>query len=44
MFVEMGWGQPWKDGETPASKLVFIGKNLDRLALQIAFRDCLAAR
>ncbi len=40
MLVEMGFGQPWKEGETPVSKVVFIGRNLDRLELEIAFRDC----
>jgi G3E family GTPase len=41
MLVEMGFGQPWKEGEARTSKVVFIGRNLDRLALQIAFRACL---
>ena len=41
MLVEMGFGQPWKDGEKRSSKAVFIGRNLDRLALQIDFRACL---
>lgn len=44
MFLEMGWGRPWREGETRESRLVFIGKNLDRLALQIAFCDCLESR
>ena len=43
MMVEMGFGQPWKEGETRTSTVVFIGRELDRLALQIAFRGCLAA-
>jgi G3E family GTPase len=41
MLVEMGFGHPWKEDETRQSKVVFIGRNLDRLALQIAFRGCL---
>jgi len=41
MLVEMGWTQPWRDDESRVNKAVFIGRNLDRLALQIAFRDCL---
>lgn len=41
MSVEMGWGRPWRDDETPVSKAVFIGRNLDRLALEVAFNDCL---
>ena len=40
MLLEMGFGQPWKEGEKRVSKAVFIGKGLDTLALQIAFRDC----
>ncbi len=44
MLVEMGWTQPWRDDETPTNKAVFIGRNLDRLALQIAFRDCLVSK
>ncbi|MFP5221450.1 MAG: CobW family GTP-binding protein [Acidobacteriota bacterium] len=43
MMVEMGFGQPWKDEEKRTSTVVFIGRELDRLALQIAFRACLAA-
>jgi len=40
MLMEMGFGQPWKEGEPRVSKAVFIGRDLDRLALQIAFRGC----
>jgi G3E family GTPase len=40
MLVEMGFGQPWREDEERLSKVVFIGRGLDRLALQIAFRDC----
>jgi len=43
MMVEMGFGQPWKQDEKRTSTVVFIGRELDRLALQIAFRACLAA-
>lgn len=43
MMVEMGFGQPWKEEEKRTSTVVFIGRELDRLALQIAFRGCLAA-
>ena len=32
---------PWKDGEKRASKLVFIGRNLDGENLQRGFNDCL---
>ena len=41
MLVEMGFGHPWKEDEVRQSKVVFIGRNLDLLALQIAFRGCL---
>mgnify|MGYP006203800081 CR=1 FL=1 len=34
--------RPWKDGEKRSSKLVFIGRNLDREALNQGFRACLA--
>ena len=43
MLLEIGFGQPWKEDEPRMSKAVFIGRGLDRLALQIAFRDCLGA-
>jgi G3E family GTPase len=29
MMMDADWGTPWKDGEKRASKLVFIGRNLD---------------
>lgn len=40
MLLEMGFGKPWTENEPRVSKAVFIGKGLDTLALQIAFRDC----
>ena len=33
---------PWKEGETRASKLVFIGRDLNRAELTEGFRSCLA--
>ena len=33
----------WKTGEHRASRLVFIGRNLDRAELTAGFRNCLAA-
>ena len=33
--------EPWSEGEERISKLIFIGKNLDRDALNEAFRGCL---
>ena len=35
--------RPWKDGEHRVSRMVFIGRNLDRAALTAGFRNCLAA-
>merc|ERR1712087_178333 len=34
--------EPWEEGEPRASKLVFIGKNLDAAALRDKFSECLA--
>ena len=34
-------GRPWKEGEERGSRLVFIGRNLDREALVEGFRACL---
>ena len=41
MMMDSGWGTPWKPGEKPSSKLVFIGRNLDGENLQRGFNDCL---
>jgi G3E family GTPase len=34
--------RPWKPGETRASQIIFIGRNLDREALTRGFRSCIA--
>ena len=34
--------RPWKDETERKSQLVFIGRNLDREALNAGFRRCLA--
>jgi len=34
--------EPWEEGEPRASRLVFIGKNLDAGALRASFKKCLA--
>jgi G3E family GTPase len=34
--------RPWRQSETPASDMVFIGKSLDREALTRGFQQCLA--
>ncbi len=34
--------RPWKDGEARQSRLIFIGRNLDRQELTRGFEACLA--
>ncbi len=34
---------PWKDGETPTSRIVFIGRDLNRPQLRRGFEGCIAA-
>ena len=41
MMMDADWGTPWKSGEKRASKLVFIGRNLDGENLKRGFEDCL---
>lgn len=43
MIADSAPGNAWKDGEKKISKLVFIGRNLDRAALQKGFEDCVEA-
>ncbi len=42
MIVEGDTQREWKDGEKRISRLVFIGKNLDRAELETAFEACAA--
>jgi G3E family GTPase len=42
MMMDADWGTPWKPDEKRASKLVFIGRNLDRAALQQSLAGSLA--
>ncbi|MEZ5956957.1 MAG: GTP-binding protein [Hyphomonadaceae bacterium] len=42
MIVEGDTQRDWKDGEKRVSRLVFIGKNLDRAELETAFAACAA--
>ena len=42
MIVEGDHQRAWKDGEKRESRLVFIGRDLDREALTEAFRSCRA--
>ncbi len=37
-----GDARPWAPGEVRANRLIFIGRNLDRAALQAAFEQCRA--
>jgi G3E family GTPase len=41
MVADSAPGNPWKDGEKKTSKLVFIGRNLDKDALKTGFEACL---
>ena len=42
MLFEGKPDRPWKDGEARKSQIVFIGRNLDRDALQAGFLRCIA--
>jgi len=42
MLFEGKADRPWKNAEERKSQIVFIGRNLDREALQAGFRRCLA--
>ena len=35
-------GKPWREGEAHKSKMVFIGKDLNREALAAGLKGCLA--
>jgi G3E family GTPase len=41
MLIDSSPGQPWEPSEPRLSRLVFIGRNLDRDALERGVRDCL---
>jgi G3E family GTPase len=41
MLLDGQADRPWADGEARVNKLVFIGRNLDRAALEESFRRCL---
>ncbi len=40
MLAEMSYGTPWKEGEPRGSRVVFIGRGLDKDALNAAFSAC----
>lgn len=42
MILEGDTQRAWRDDEKRVSRLVFIGKNLDRAALERAFAACVA--
>jgi G3E family GTPase len=42
MIADSTWGLEWKAGDRRASKLVFIGRNLDREKLGAGFESCRA--
>jgi G3E family GTPase len=42
MIADSTWGLEWKPGDKRASKLVFIGRNLDREKLAAGFESCRA--
>jgi G3E family GTPase len=41
MLFDSAKDRAWRDGETRRNRLVFIGRNLDRAALEAGFRACL---
>ncbi|MGW7004506.1 CobW family GTP-binding protein [Streptomyces sp. NPDC054933] len=41
MLLDGEFGRDWRDGETRGNRLVFIGRNLDRDALERDFAACL---
>jgi len=43
MIIEGNHQRPWKDSEKRESKLVFIGRDLDRKKIEESFRACEAA-
>ena len=42
MYLETAWGAPFKDGEVRESRAVFIGRGLDRDALEKGLAACAA--
>ncbi|MFI0446487.1 CobW family GTP-binding protein [Actinomadura sp. 6N118] len=41
MLLDGEFGREWAEGEARTNRLVFIGRNLDRNALERGFADCL---
>jgi G3E family GTPase len=42
MLLEGDFQRPWQPGERRSSRLVFIGRRLDRQMLEAGFRRCVA--
>ncbi|MGH7091057.1 MAG: CobW family GTP-binding protein [Stellaceae bacterium] len=42
MLLDGDWQRPWKPGERRQSRLVFIGRHLDRATLEAQFQACAA--
>ena len=43
MIVEGDHQRPWKDDEARETRMVFIGRNLDREKIERTFNACIAA-
>ena len=41
MMFKGEFTEPWGEGEERINRLIFIGKNLDRAALQKSFNACM---
>ena len=44
MVMDSDWGTTWRRGDTRESRIVFIGRNLDRDEIERGFRACVAKR
>ena len=42
MLVDSAMDRPWRDGETPSTQFVIIGRDLDEAALRAGFEACVA--
>jgi len=44
MVMDSDWGTTWRGGDARESRIVFIGRNLDRDEIERGFRACVAKR
>jgi G3E family GTPase len=44
MVMDSDWGTTWRRDDTRESRIVFIGRNLDRDEIERGFRACVAKR